>query len=93
MIVKKKLLNRDLRFSSLKTKEDYALWLNLAKKGVVMKGINQTLSSWRKTNDSLSSSVFQKIFDGFRVYNKELKLNIICSLFYLFILSINSILK
>ncbi len=93
VIVKKKLLKKNLNFSNLKTKEDYALWLKLAKKGVVMKGINQTLSSWRKTSDSLSSPIFQKIFDGFKVYNKELKLNIICSLIYLLILSINSILK
>ena len=93
MVLKKNLLNRNTNFSNLKTKEDFVLWLRLAKKGTNMLGIDKYLTSWRKANNSLSSSVIQKICDGFRVYFKELKYNKIKSLFLLLHLSINSILK
>tara|TARA_B100001564_G_scaffold352010_1_gene358720 strand:+ start:181 stop:921 length:741 start_codon:yes stop_codon:yes gene_type:complete len=93
VVLKKNLLNRNTNFSNLKTKEDFVLWLRLAKKGTNMLGIDKYLTSWRKANNSLSSSVIQKICDGFRVYFKELKYNKIKSLFLLLHLSINSILK
>ena len=91
--MEKRLIKKNLKFSKLKTKEDFTLWLKLAKKGIAMKGINVELTSWRKTTNSLSSSIIQKISDGYKVYNKELKYNTLMSLFMLFILSVNSILK
>ena len=80
-------------FSSLKTKEDYVLWLRLSKKNVKMLGINKTLTQWRKTNDSLSSSIIQKLKDAFIVYNKHLKFSMLNSLILTFILSFNFIKK
>ena len=93
VLMERKLIRNNIKFSKLKTKEDFTLWLKLAKKGVAMKGINVELTSWRKTSNSLSSSIMQKISDGYKVYNKELKYNTIMSLFLLFILSVNSFLK
>ena len=58
-----------------------------------MKGLDKNLTSWRKLNDSLSSSSLQKIFDGYKVYRYYLKFNIIKSLMYLFLLSINYLIK
>ena len=81
------------QFSNLKTKEDYILWLKFAQDGIEMKGFDQNLSSWRKTKNSLSSSIFQKLIDGYRVYREHLGYGIFKSLFYLIILSINFILK
>ena len=81
------------QFSNLKTKEDYVLWLKFAQDGIEMKGFDQNLSSWRKTKNSLSSSIFQKLIDGYRVYREHLGYGIFKSLFYLIILSINFILK
>jgi teichuronic acid biosynthesis glycosyltransferase TuaG len=80
-------------FPSLKTKEDYVLWLRLSKKNVKMLGINKTLTQWRKTNDSLSSSIIQKLKDAFIVYNKHLKFSMLNSLILTFILSLNFIKK
>ena len=73
--------------------EDYLLWLKLSKKGIRMMGINSVLYSWRKTENSLSSSVIQKLRDAFTLYNKYLKLNFLNSIFFTIMLSINFILK
>ena len=94
VMIKKDILKNDsLRFANLKTKEDYVLWLYIAKNKIKMVGINEQLVSWRKSANSLSSSTFQKIFDGYKVYRNYLDFNVIKSLFYLLRLSINYILK
>ena len=94
VIIKKKLLNNlKIFFPNIKTKEDYILWLKLAKKGVIFFGINEKLTKWIKLKNSLSDSSIQKIFDGYRVYNTYLNYGFIKSLFRLFILAVNSILK
>tara|TARA_E500000178_G_scaffold147167_1_gene146852 strand:- start:10217 stop:10939 length:723 start_codon:yes stop_codon:yes gene_type:complete len=93
VIIKKSLLNENIKFGSLKTKEDYVLWLNLAKKNYKFYGINLFLTKWRKLDNSLSSSTLQKLFDGFRVYNKYLKYNKFLSIFCLIRLSLNYLLK
>ena len=94
VIIKKNILEKNqYRFASLKTKEDYVLWLKLALDGIEMKGIQQNLSSWRKNKNSLSSSTFQKLIDGYKVYRLYLGYSPLKSLFYLTVLSINFILK
>ena len=42
-----------------------------------MKGMNVELTSWRKTSNSLSSSIIQKISDGYKVYNHYMNFNMI----------------
>ena len=91
-MVKKKLLEK-YSFVKLKTKEDYVLWLKLAKKKYTFYPIKQRLTSWRSLNNSLSSSFMQKIFDGYSVYRVYLKQSFIKSLLSLFILSINYLKK
>ena len=86
-------LLRSEKFSNIKTKEDYLLWLKLSQKNIKMMGIRENLIFWRKTNNSLSSSIVQKIKDAFLVYNKYLKLNFLVSIVLIFFLSINSIIK
>ena len=88
VVLKKKLINRNYKFPNIKTKEDFVLWLKLSKK-IDLIGINSYLTKWRKLDDSLSSSTLQKIIDGYKVYNKFLKLNKISSFFYLLLLSIS----
>ena len=79
VLLKKKLL-ANIKFPNLKTKEDYVLWLQISKKNKII-GLNKVLTSWRKTHNSLSSSVFQKIKDGYRVYFKYEKFSFIQSIF------------
>ena len=92
VMVNSELLKKN-RFTSLKTKEDYLLWLKLSKKMTRMMGMNTVLFSWRKTENSLSSSSFQKLKDAFKIYNKYLKFNFFKSILFTTILSINFILK
>ncbi|MDA9604799.1 glycosyltransferase [Candidatus Pelagibacter sp.] len=88
VMLKKSLINNDCQFPNLKTKEDYVLWLKVSKK-TDLYGIDIPLVKWRKLNNSLSSNTFQKLIDGFRVYNKYMKFGLIKSLYFLIILSIN----
>ena len=92
VMIKKDLLI-DNNFPNLKTKEDFVLWLILLKKGNKISAIDKKLSYWRKTKNSLSSSVYQKIIDGYSVYNNYMKMRFFKSILYLFLLSINSFRK
>lgn len=94
VICKKKLFdNENYFFPKIKTKEDFVVWLKLLKDGVEVKGLDKNLTSWRKLNNSLSSSSLQKIFDGYKVYRYYLKFNIFKSFMHLFLLSINYLIK
>ena len=89
----KKILLKKKNFAKLKTKEDYILWLKLAKEDFVFYPIKRPLTSWRSLQDSLSSSVIQKLLDGYFVYRNFLKQSVLGSLFSLLILSINFLRK
>ena len=93
VILKKSILKKKNNFPNLKTKEDYVLWLLLSKKKITFYGINEKLSSWRKSSNSLSSNTIQKLFDGFKVYNEYMNFSIAKSLIYLFLLSFNYLKK
>jgi len=94
VIIKKNIFeNKSYQFANLKTKEDYVLWIKLALDGVEMKGFEKNLASWRKNENSLSSSTIQKLVDGYRVYRIHLRYGVLKSLFCLIVLSINYILK
>ncbi len=92
VMIKKKLLTKN-SFPNLKTKEDYVLWLKLSKKGYMFHSLKENLVSWRKTSQSLSSSLSQKFMDGYKVYRLYLKFSVINSLYHLFLLSLNYLKK
>ena len=92
VILKRKLLN-DMEFPKLKTKEDYVLWLGLAKKSVNLAGLNKSLMFWRQTSNSLSSSISQKLKDAFKVYYLYEKKNFFYSIFCVIRLSTYALLK
>ena len=92
VMIKKKFFKKNL-FVNLKTKEDYVLWLKLARKRNKFFGLDKRLTYWRSLDDSLSSSTIQKLFDGYKVYRKYLNQSIIQSVISLFILSKNFLKK
>ena len=92
VILKKEILGSN-KFADLKTKEDFVLWLKLISSNVKIYGLDKELVLWRKTNNSLSSSLFQKIIDGYKVYKVYMKYNMIKSIYYLLCLSINFLKK
>ncbi len=93
VIVKKEVLIGECLFANLKTKEDFILWLRILKKNIKIGGLQKNLMCWRKLDNSLSSSVIQKMKDGYYVYNKFMKFNLFKSLYFLFLLSLNSLFK
>jgi len=93
VVLKKSLINRNIEFATLITKEDFVLWLKLLKEGVKIYGLNEDLMLWTKTKYSLSYSTLQKIIDGFRVYYKYMNFNFLKSTYYLICLSINFLKK
>ena len=90
VIIKSKLINIG-NFPNLRTQEDFALWLKYLKNGVKAKGVNESLSVWRDTPNSLSSNIFQKLKDSFIVYYHYENKNFLESIFSVLILSINKI--
>ena len=87
VILEKKVINSSCKFPNLKTKEDFVLWLLVLKKGYKIGGLKKVLTLWRKLNNSLSSSVLQKLIDGYRVYYVHMSFNLFKSIYFLFVLS------
>lgn len=93
VIINRKLLKKTSLFPSLKTKEDYVLWLKISSKGITLKGLNKSLTKWTKRPKSLSSSTFQKIKDAFSVYSKYQGFNFIKTTLSVITLSLNFLIK
>lgn len=91
-MIRTQILNK-IKFPSIKTKEDYVLWLRLTKKGNKIVSIKKPLVYWRKLKNSLSSSTTTKLINGYKVYRIYLKQSVIKSIFSLFNLSINYLRK
>ena len=89
VMLNKNIIKNEL-FPSLKTKEDYVAWLKLSKENYIAYNLNEFLSEWNFSANSLSSNLIQKVMDGFRVYYIYLNFNFLKSLFFLLRLSINS---
>ena len=92
VILKKKIFYNN-KFSKLKTKEDYLLWLKITKKIKFIYGLNQYLSSWRENKNSLSSSIIQKLLDAYRLYRLHLNYSFIFSLLFTLRLALYAITK
>ena len=93
VIMKKSLINDYIQFASLITKEDFVLWLKLLKENIKIYGLNEYLTNWTKSKNSLSSSTIQKLIDGFNVYYKFMNFGFTKSIYYLICLSLNFLKK
>ena len=93
VILKKNLFSKKFKFPNIKTKEDFVLWLSILNKKIPIMALDKNLSSWRKLNNSLSSSTIQKILDGFKVYYVYMNYGIFRSIVNLIYLSVNFLKK
>lgn len=93
VMIKKTVFEKQIEFPNIKTKEDFVLWIKILKLNIKIYGYKKNLTLWRKLDNSLSSSIYQKLQDGFWVYNKFMKFGLLKSLYFLFLLSLNSLLK
>ena len=79
-------------FPTIKTKEDYVLWLRLSKEIKII-GLDKTIVAWRKAKGSLSSSILTSLINGFVVYNTYERKSFYYSILYLFHLCFYSFIK
>ena len=93
VILHKSIITDELRFPNLKTKEDFVFWLKILRSGIPIGAVDEYLTNWRKTKNSLSSSILQKLFDGYRVYRNYMKYNQLKSFYLLICLSLNFLKK
>jgi teichuronic acid biosynthesis glycosyltransferase TuaG len=93
VMLKKEILSTECSFPSLKTKEDFVLWLKILQKQIKIISIDESLVYWRKLDTSLSSSTIQKLKDGYKVYNHFMKFNLFKSAYYVFCLCVNFLKK
>lgn len=93
VMLSKDILNHNIKFPNLRTKEDFVLWLKLLENKIFIASIDRVLTSWRKLGNSLSSSTFQKLMDAYRVYNQYMNFNFIKSFYLVLCLSINFLRK
>lgn len=68
---------------AIRKRQDYALWLKLLKTTNAY-GINESLASYRKTTNSISSNKWNLIRYEWKIYREEEKLSLLSSSFYLF---------
>ena len=92
VILKRNLL-KNMKFPELKTKEDFVLWLALAKKSVNLIGLDKSLMFWRQIPNSLSSSIMQKLSDAYKVYYYYENKNFFYSIFCVIRLSVYALFK
>ncbi len=68
--------------SSIRKRQDYALWLKLLKHSNAH-GLNESLASYRTGNDSISSNKLSLLKYEWKIYREEERLSLLKSLFYL----------
>ena len=93
VMIERTVFSEYCKFPNIKTKEDFVLWLKILKNKHIFGAIDKSLTCWRKSKDSLSSSTFQKLVDGFKVYYIYMNYNFFKSLYLLICLGINYLKK
>lgn len=92
-VVIKKNIFKNYKFTKITTKEDYLLWLKLSKNNIKIIGIDKIFTYWRKVSNSLSSGMWQKIKDAFKIYYIYEKKSFFMSIINVFFLSFFSLNK
>lgn len=71
-----------VRMQDIRSRQDYALWLELVRNGHIPKGLNQVLAQYRVRNNSISSNKLKMAKQNWFVFRKIEKLPIYKSLWY-----------
>lgn len=76
-----------------RTKEDYALWLNILKTGVSSYGLDQELAFYRQHKNSTTSKKQKLILDHYRFLKENQKLSSFNAAKYTFYWMVNGVLR
>lgn len=72
-------------------REDYGAWLDILKKGIFAYGLDESLSIYRISGDSVSSNKFKMIKHHYAVYRKHEGFGVAKSLWFLLLCTFNKI--
>lgn len=72
----------DIEMVNIRTRQDYALWLDLCKRGFQAYGMQEPLALYRKQTHSLSSDKKKMAKQNWKVYREVEKLNLLQSSWY-----------
>ncbi|WNF22649.1 glycosyltransferase family 2 protein [Mesobacillus jeotgali] len=65
-----------------RTRQDFALWLSILKKGHIAYGLNEVLARYRKTAGSISRNKVKAAKQNWIIYRKHEKLSLLPALWY-----------
>lgn len=74
-------------------REDYATWLDITRSGVIAYKLNETLATYRLSDNSVSSKKFSMLRYHYNVYHKHEHFGVLKSFWYLGIHSFNKLFK
>ncbi|MGB0377090.1 MAG: glycosyltransferase family 2 protein [Flavobacteriaceae bacterium] len=77
----------------LKKRQDYGLWLSLAKEIDYMYGIEKPLATYRIRKNSVSRNKFKTAYYQWKIYREVEKINFFKSVYYIIHYTFNGILK
>ncbi|WP_117149611.1 glycosyltransferase family 2 protein [Paraliobacillus zengyii] len=75
-------LTGEITMNDIRARQDYALWLELTRKGFKAYGIQEVLAEYRVRGNSISSNKLKMARQNWMVYRKVEKLNIWKSIWY-----------
>ncbi|WP_163580501.1 glycosyltransferase family 2 protein [Gracilibacillus saliphilus] len=80
------ILDRDkineIQMVNIRARQDYALWLNLTRRGFTAFGLQETLAKYRVRQNSISSNKIKMAKQNWKVYREVEKLNLLKSVWY-----------
>ncbi|SDZ55628.1 teichuronic acid biosynthesis glycosyltransferase TuaG [Evansella caseinilytica] len=72
----------EVQMVNIRTRQDYVLWLHLCKRGFSAYGLQEILSVYRLSDNSISSNKLKMAKQNWRVYREIEKLSLIKSIWY-----------
>ncbi|MBI9052574.1 MAG: glycosyltransferase family 2 protein [Bacteroidales bacterium] len=89
------IINRDIvgefKLSSIRTRQDGVLWIELLKKGYTAIGLNMQLTKYRSRKNSISANKLKAIKRIWYIYRKYAGLNLFYTFYYFMFYIINNI--
>jgi teichuronic acid biosynthesis glycosyltransferase TuaG len=72
----------DVKMVNIRSRQDYVLWLTLAKRGFIAYGIQEVLAKYRNVGNSLSSNKIKMAKQNWKVYREIEQLSLLKSMWY-----------
>jgi teichuronic acid biosynthesis glycosyltransferase TuaG len=81
----------DVKLSSIRTRQDGVLWIELLKKGYIAIGLDMQLTKYRSRKNSISSNKLKAIKRIWYIYRKYAGLNLFYTFYYFIFYIVNNV--